>query len=163
MHRKSFSTIPPLKENILTLFHEIQNKDRQNHISPEMVRDVAEYLDLSVAQVYGVLSFYHMFSHRPRGKYVIRLCDSLSCRVLGSLDIYEYLVDELGIREEGISKDGLFSIELVNCLGSCDTAPNMMVNDTLVTHLTVEKLRDYLDGLRLDAARKDSSRKEAVL
>jgi NADH:ubiquinone oxidoreductase subunit E len=156
MQKKVFSTIPPLKENILSLFHEIQNKDWKNHISPEAVRDIAGYLDLSVPQVYGVLSFYHMFSHRPRGSYVIRLCDSLSCRVMGSLDIYEYLVEELGIREEGVSEDGLFSIELVNCLGSCDTAPNMMVNDSLVTNLTVEKVREYLDALRLDASRKEA-------
>jgi len=156
MQRREFSAIPPLKENILAIFHEIQNKDRQNHVSPQMVRDIAGYLDLSIAQVYGVLSFYHMFSHRPRGKYVIRLCDSLSCRVLGSLDIYEYLVQELGIREEGVSGDGLFSIELVNCLGSCDTAPNMMVNDTLVPHLTIEKVRAHLDALRLDTSQKEA-------
>lgn len=156
MQKKVFSTTPPLKENILSLFHEIQNRDPKNHVPPDAVKEIAGYLDLSIAQVNGVLSFYHMFSHQPRGKYVIRLCDSLSCRVMGSLDIYDFLAHELGIREKGVSADGLFSIELVNCLGSCDTAPNMMVNDTLVTRLTVEKVRNYLDRLRLEALQKEA-------
>ena len=149
MHRDSFTRIPPNRENILSLFHEVQRNDADhNHIAPEAVRQVAEYLGLSIAEVYGVLTFYHMFSHTPRGRYVIRLCDSLSCRVAGSLDIYSYLTGEVGLKRGETTDDGLFSLEIVNCLGSCDTAPNMMVNDRLFTNLTVDMVERYIRTLR---------------
>jgi len=104
-----------------------------------------------MAQVYGVLSFYHMFSYSPRGKYVIRLCDSLSCRIVGSLDIYTYLRRELDLQRNKISDDGLFSLEIVNCLGSCHTAPNMMINEQLITNLTLEKVEATIQSLKEEA------------
>lgn len=144
--------IPHSPEYILHLFHEFQDQDSDsNYVSASSVRRIAEHLDLSIAQVYGVLSFYHMFSYRPRGRYVIRLCDSLSCRIVGSLDIYTYLRRELGLHVKQTSDDGLFSLEIVNCLGSCHTAPNMMVNEQLITNLTLEKVKETILSLREEA------------
>lgn len=156
MQSVQLSSVPPSQDYILELFHEFQKKETdRNYISQVSVRRVAEHLDLSMAQVYGVLSFYHMFSHRPRGKYVIRLCDSLSCRIVGSLDIYSFLRKELGLQRDKVSEDGLFSLEIVNCLGSCNTAPNMMINDQLVPNLTVEKVKDYIHSLREEAQNEE--------
>mgnify|MGYP006286620893 CR=1 FL=1 len=153
MQSVKLDNIPHAQEHILELFHEFQDRDSDHtYISPASVRQIAEHLDLSMAEVYGVLSFYHMFSHRPRGKYVIRLCDSLSCRIVGSLDIYAYLTEKLGLARNRVSEDGLFSLELVNCLGSCDSAPNMMVNDQLISNLTVDKVDSYITSLREEAA-----------
>ncbi len=149
MSSVDLQSIPREQEHILELFHAFQSKETErNYISPTSVRQIAEHLDLSMAQVYGVLSFYHMFSYRPRGKYVIRLCDSLSCRIVGSLDIYTYLTHELGLQRNKVSEDGLFSLEIVNCLGSCNTAPNMMINDQLIPNLTIDKVEDYIYSLR---------------
>lgn len=149
MQSIKIDNIPRTQEHILQLFHEFQDRDSEHSfVSSAAVRQIAEHLDLSMAEVYGVLSFYHMFSHRPRGKYVIRLCDSLSCRIVGSLDIYAYLTEELGLQRNTISADGLFSLELVNCLGSCNTAPNMMINDQLFPNLTVDKVDSYIQSLR---------------
>jgi len=147
------AVLPAEQDRILTLFHRVQNaRADTNDIPPEAVRDIARHLNLSVAEVYGVLSFYHLFSVSPRGKYVIRLCDSLSCRVAGSIDIYAHLSRQLGVKRGETTADGLFTLEIVNCLGSCDTAPNMMVNDTLVGNLTVSSLDDYIAMLRKEAS-----------
>lgn len=148
MKSVQLTDFPHSSDHILHLFHELQDRDTdRNFLSTSSVRRIAEHLDLPMAQVYGVLSFYHMFSYRPRGKYVIRLCDSLSCRIVGSLDIYTYLRRELGLQRKKISDDGLFSLEIVNCLGSCHTAPNMMINEQLITNLTLEKVSDTIHSL----------------
>ncbi|MGM0432128.1 MAG: NAD(P)H-dependent oxidoreductase subunit E [Spirochaetota bacterium] len=152
MKPEQLSGFPNSPEHILHLFHEFQDQDSSNNfVSTSSVRRIAEHLDLSIAQVYGVLSFYHMFSYRPRGKYVIRLCDSLSCRIVGSLDIYTYLRRELGLQIKKVSDDGLFSLEIVNCLGSCHTAPNMMINERLITNLTLEKVKATIHSLQEEA------------
>lgn len=153
MQSVKLGNFPHTQEHILELFHEFQDRNSDHsYISPAAVRQIAAHLDLSMAEVYGVLSFYHMFSHRPRGKYVIRLCDSLSCRIVGSLDIYSYLTEELGLKRNRVSDDGLFSLELVNCLGSCNTAPNMMINDQLISNLTIDKVDSCILSLREEAS-----------
>lgn len=147
------AVLPAEQDRILTLFHRVQNaRADTNDIPPEAVRDIARHLNLSVAEVYGVLSFYHLFSVSPRGKYVIRLCDSLSCRVAGSIDIYAHLSRKLGVKRGETTGDGLFTLEIVNCLGSCDTAPNMMVNNQLIGNLTISMLDDYIAMLMKEAS-----------
>lgn len=147
------AALPAEKDRILTLFHRVQNaRAETNDIPPEAVRDIARHLNMSVAEVYGVLSFYHLFSVSPRGRYVIRLCDSLSCRVAGSIDIYSHLSRELGIKRGETTGDGLFTLEIVNCLGSCDTAPNMMVNNQLIGNLTISMLDEYIAMLMKEAS-----------
>ncbi|MFW5807769.1 MAG: NAD(P)H-dependent oxidoreductase subunit E [Spirochaetota bacterium] len=149
MKRKHHFAYPPYRDNILHLFHAIQ---RENNLSRSITRDniddIASYLDISVAEVEGVLSFYRLFSGRKRGQHIIRLCDSLSCRITDSLKIYNHIKKRLGIRRNQTTPDGLFTLEIVNCLGNCDTAPNMMINDTLYTHLTSEKVDDILASCR---------------
>lgn len=147
------AALPAEKDRILTLFHRVQNaRADSNDIPPEAVRDIARHLNMSVAEVYGVLSFYHLFSVSPRGRFVIRLCDSLSCRVAGSIDIYSHLSRELGIKRGETTGDGLFTLEIVNCLGSCDTAPNMMVNNQLIGNLTISMLDDNIAMLIKEAS-----------
>lgn len=132
------------RENILHLFHSMQNrKNSKNYIPENERKEIAQTLGLSIAEVDGVMSFYHLFSPTPRGKFVLRICDSLSCRISSSLEIYEYISHELGIKRGETTKDDIFTLEVVNCLGSCDTAPNMMINDTLYTSLTI----DIVDNL----------------
>jgi NADH:ubiquinone oxidoreductase subunit E len=118
-----------------------------NTIPDGEVAEIAGYLGISLAEIDGVLSYYHMFSRKKRGRYVIRLCDSLSCRVTASLDIYDYLRRSLGIRKDETTRDGMFSLEIVNCLGSCNTAPNMMINNKLYSSLTVSRVEEILEVL----------------
>ena len=129
------------RENILHLFHSMQKREiTKNYITATERREIAQTLGLSIAEVDGVMSFYHLFSPSPRGKYVLRICDALSCRIGNSLEVYGYISKELGIKRGETTKDGLFTLEIVNCLGSCDTAPNMMINDKLYTNLTLDEV-----------------------
>ncbi|MFP4268747.1 MAG: NAD(P)H-dependent oxidoreductase subunit E [Spirochaetaceae bacterium] len=138
----------PRKENILLMFHALQEEHRESsYIPTEDIAAVGKYLNMSMSEVEGVLTFYQAFSRTPRGRYVLRLCDSLSCRICGSLDLYHYLRKRLGIQKGETTGDGLFTLELVNCLGCCDTAPNIMINDTLMPIHTVEELDAALQEL----------------
>ncbi|MFW5786566.1 MAG: NAD(P)H-dependent oxidoreductase subunit E [bacterium] len=133
----------PKRENILLMFHALQERNAdESYVAPEDIATVADYLGLSVAEVDGVLSFYHAFAREPRGRHVIRLCDSLSCRICGSLDLYRHLRTTLGIGNGETTADARFSLETVNCLGCCNTAPNAMIDDRLYRNLT----RDDVDG-----------------
>jgi len=129
------------REDILHLFHSMQNREiTKNYITANERKEIAQTLGLSIAEVDGVMSFYHLFSPSPRGKYVLRICDSLSCRIGNSLEVYGFISKELGIKRGETTKDGLFTLEIVNCLGSCDTAPNLMINDKLYTNLTLDEV-----------------------
>jgi len=115
------------------------------------MRELARELEMPLAEVDGIASFYRMLSRRPRGRHVIRLCDSLSCRINDSLDIYYHLHKRLGISKNETTPDGKFSLEIVNCLGCCDTSPNMMIDSTLYRGLTLERVDEILDSFREEA------------
>lgn len=143
----------PRKENILLMFHALQEEQQEDSYIPmEDIAAVGKYLNMSMSEVEGVLTFYQAFSRTPRGRYVLRLCDSLSCRICGSLDLYHYLRKRLGIQKGETTGDGLFTLEVVNCLGCCDKAPNIMVNDTLMPVHTVEDLDAALLELAAEAS-----------
>lgn len=147
------SLIEKNREDILHLFHSMQNKTiSKNYITTSERKEIAQTLALSIAEVDGVLSFYHLFSPSPKGKYVLRICDSLSCRIGNSLEVYGFISKELGIKRGETTKDGLFTLEIVNCLGSCDTAPNMMINDKLYTNLTL----DEVDALIINCRKEET-------
>lgn len=143
------SLIERNRENILQLFHSMQNQtNTKNYITASERKEIAQTLELSIAEVDGVLSFYHLFSPSQKGKYVLRICDSLSCRIGNSLEVYGYISKELGIKRGETTKDGLFTLEIVNCLGSCDTAPNMMINEKLYTNLTLNDVDSLIIACR---------------
>ena len=143
----------PRKDNLLLILHEVQEQYWEEQYVPRgIIAEIAEYLGMPVSEVDGITSFYTLFSVEPRGRIILRLCDSLSCRILGSLDIYHYISDTLGIKSGETTADGMFTLEVVNCLGSCDTAPNMLVNDRLFTKLTPEKLDELFAKLRKEVA-----------
>lgn len=131
---------PPKRENLLSMLHAAQQAHGEtSHIPTEELGAIAEYLDIPLAELDGVTSFYQAFSREPRGRHVIRLCDSLSCRIRGSVDVYRHVKERLGISRGETTPDGRYSLEIVNCLGSCDTAPNVMIDDMLLTEVTPER------------------------
>jgi NADH-quinone oxidoreductase E subunit len=123
---------------------------RQNgYLTDEILEYVAGRLDLSPVHVFAVAEFYTMFQTEPVGKYHIQLCRNLSCTLRGSEDLLTHLVNRHGIFPGETTEDGLFSLELVECLGSCGTAPVMRVNDVYCENLTVEKLDRIIEGCRV--------------
>ncbi|MDR0952391.1 MAG: NAD(P)H-dependent oxidoreductase subunit E [Oscillospiraceae bacterium] len=109
----------------------------------EVQEMVAKALDMPLAEVYGISTFYSMFSLYPKGDYQIRVCLGTACYVKGSGDIYENLKTKLGINGGECTPDGKFSLEACRCIGACGLAPVMMINDDVYGRLTV----DALDGI----------------
>lgn len=145
---KPWTAYEPKRENLLSMLHAVQRTERETtHIPTEDLAGVAEYIGLPMAEVEGIAGFYQAFSRTPRGTHVIRLCDSLSCRVRGSVDVYRHIKGRLGIGNGETTGDGRYSLEVVNCLGSCDTAPNVMIDDHLLTHVTPESFNEALESL----------------
>ncbi len=116
-------------------------------LSPEVMRDVAEVMDLPPAEVASVASFYTMFNRQPVGENLIQVCTNISCSLLGAEHIVEYLKSKLGIDVGETTPDNKFTLVTVECLGSCGTAPMMQVNDTYYENLTEEKIDRILAEL----------------
>jgi len=123
---KHGSLIPALKES----------QDICGYLPRQVQRRIAEGLNLSPSQIYGVVSFYAFFTTVPRGKHIIRVCLGTACYVKGSKQIVEKLEQGLGLKVGGITKDRKFSLEAVRCLGCCSLAPAMVVDND--THALVE-------------------------
>jgi NADH-quinone oxidoreductase subunit E len=132
-------------ENILVALKQAQA--RQGYLTPDFLADLAASFKVPVNDVYGVASFYSFLSVRPRGRHVIRVCQSLPCYLQNSQLIIETLEKEIGIGPGQTTPDGRFSFELTDCIGLCDRPPAMLINDDPHVDLTPEKisriLRDY--------------------
>ncbi len=140
MYEKILNNYSPMKENLIYILHDIQDADPKNYVSEEAVQEISEYLDVSLSHIYGVLTFYSMYSTKPRGKNVIRLCESPPCFLKGSEKILKQLCKILKLKVGETTEDGLFTIELCACLGICGNAPAMMINEDVYGDLTEEKV-----------------------
>ncbi len=134
----------PHKHNACIDALKIINKHRR-WVNDEGVQDVAGYLEMSPAQVDKVATFYNLIFRKPVGKYVIFLCDSVSCWILGYEQIYEHLQKRLGIKFGQTTEDGKFTLLPIPCLGTCDHAPAMMIEEELYRDLTPEKIDEILE------------------
>ncbi|MGB9790418.1 NADH-quinone oxidoreductase subunit NuoE [Thermotoga caldifontis] len=135
------------RDMLINALHQIQNYFG-NYIPVEAAQLVAEELNVPESKVYEVLTFYTMFSTKPRGKYVIRVCVNLPCHVTGGRQIVETLKETLGIDFDQTTKDGLFTLEKTSCLGLCGVAPVIMVNDEYYGDLTPKKVKELIERLK---------------
>jgi NADH-quinone oxidoreductase E subunit len=123
-------------------------QEQQGYLTPEAIDRVAKRLGLNTGQVYSIASFYTLFRTEPAGRYVIQVCDGLSCYLCdGANRIADYISAKLGIRPGESSLDGKFTLEMVQCLASCGTAPAMRVNDQLYENLTPAGIDAILERL----------------
>ncbi|NIR43113.1 MAG: NADH-quinone oxidoreductase subunit NuoE [Gammaproteobacteria bacterium] len=119
---------------------------RQNGwVSPEVIQWVADRLDLTTAQVKGVVTFYTMFHQEPVGENVIWVCRTLSCDLRGAKAIQEHLEGKLGCHAGGTSEDGKFTLLKAECLAACGQAPMVQINDDYHENLTLEEVDAILD------------------
>ena len=112
------------------------------------LKKVSSYSNLPMSRIYGVATFYNQFRLQPLGKYVIRVCRGTACHVKGSFDILTTLENELGIKAGGTTKDLLFSIETVACIGACSIAPVIAVNEEFYGNLDSKKTKKLLNDFR---------------
>jgi len=133
-------------ENIIKALHELQDAHPQKYISKDMLEAVSAYLKLTKAQLYGIVSYYSMFSLKPRQKYIIRLCHSPVCRMMGAEDILKVLEAKWHIKK-GNSGDAMpFYLETVECLGRCGKAPSMMINENVYSALDEKSLDEIINA-----------------
>lgn len=118
------------------------------HITEEDLTEIARALDVPVSEVFGVATFYSFLTTRPAGRNIIRVCRSLPCHLKHSEEILTSLKNEIGINPGEITADGRFSLELTNCIGACDRAPAMLINDDLHGDLTPEKISQVLKSYK---------------
>lgn len=120
---------------------------QEGSISLSAMQFIAQKLECSAMDVYSVASFYSMFLLEPIGTHHIQLCKTLSCMLAGSKTLQEHLQHRLGIKAGETTPDGKFTLSLVECLGSCGTAPCMRLNDDYIENLTIEKLDALIEEL----------------
>ncbi len=122
-------------------------------VSPEVIGHLAEVMDLPAAQIEEVATFYTMFNKEPVGKYLIQVCCTLTCGMLGGRELCDAMMKEAGCKTMGdISPDGLFTFMKVECLGSCDTAPMLQINREPYTEsLNTQKGLELVRQLRTKA------------
>ncbi len=134
------------RAGLLPILQAIQEK--YNHISDFAMQEIANLLDIHPVEVYGVVSFYSFLRTESTGKFVIRLCQTISCNMAGKKNVARQLENELGIKFGETTPDGHFTLEYVNCLGLCDQGPAMLVNDVAYTQVTPEMVRKIIQGCK---------------
>lgn len=120
-----------------------QAQEIYGYLPIEVQTIISNELDIPLEKIYGVVTFYSQFSLYPKGKYKISVCLGTACYVKGSGDIYNKLIEKLGIQSGECTPDGKFSLEACRCIGACGLAPVMTVNDEVYGRLTV----DDIDGI----------------
>lgn len=113
-------------------------------VSDESIADLAETLEMSADELDNVATFYNLIFRKPVGRHVILICDSVSCYIMGYRKILSYLQEKLGVTYGQTTSDDRFTLLPIPCLGTCDHAPAMMVDDDLHRDLTVEKIDEIL-------------------
>ena len=113
-------------------------------VSDESVKDIAQLLCISNEEVDGVATFYSRIYRKPVGRNVILICDSISCMIMGYGSLYDFISKKLGISFGGTTADGRFTLLPISCLGDCDNAPAMMINNDHFNRLTIEMIDELL-------------------
>ena len=114
-------------------------------LSQDALRCVADSLNLPAATVRGTASFYSMFMSKMTGRNLIQLCTNISCMILGSGKLQDFLNDRYGLKPGSTTGDGRFSLLIMECIGACDGAPSMLVNEDSYSNLTEEKIAGILE------------------
>lgn len=131
---------------LLPILHGIQ--DDIGHIPPEAVPMIAKELNLSRAEVHGVISFYHYFRQTPPGRHTIQICQAESCQAMGSEALTAHARQCLSIDFHDTTSDQEFSLEPVYCLGNCACSPAVMVDDEVYGRVSAERLEQILDQVK---------------
>ncbi|MGQ9818473.1 MAG: NADH-quinone oxidoreductase subunit NuoE [Candidatus Kapaibacteriales bacterium] len=134
------------RDSLLPILQAIQKK--YGHISDYAMQEVASQLDIHPVEVYGVVTFYSFLSTEPKGKYIIRLCKTISCDLAGKEAIAATIERELGLKFGQTSLDRRYTLEYCNCIGMCDQGPAMLINEKVYTRLTPTKVIEILEKLK---------------
>ena len=133
------------KENLIQILNDVQ--EYYGYIPEKSQKKISEYLKISMAEIYGVITFYSRFTLKPKGKYNIAICLGTACFVKGSEKIMDRAKEKLKIEPGETTKDGMFSLEETRCVGACGLAPVFTVNGEVYGNATVQKLDEVIDEI----------------
>lgn len=128
---------------LIQVLHEAQQV--VGYLPEEIQTMIAEGLGIPLSEVYSVITFYALFSLKPKGRNVIRVCKGTACYVKGADDIMEKLEEDLGTKGEDTTDDGRFSVEIVRCMGACGLGPIISVNEDIHARVKSDQLKKILD------------------
>jgi NADH-quinone oxidoreductase subunit E len=140
---------PKERGSLIPILQDLQ--EEHGFLSRQGIHDVSDYLGLPESKIYGVATFYNQFTLNPPGRFRFQICRGTACHVKGSFNLLEQLELELGVKAGQTSKDGLYSLETVACLGACSIAPVVTVNGEFHGRLDKAKLRAVVDGVKAAA------------
>lgn len=145
---KIIEAIGKTTDKLIEILMEVQRQSNENCVTEEELKIISKELGIPLSKVYGVATFYSMLSTKKRGKYVIQVCNSGPCYVKNSKLIAKLFEGVLGIKMGEITSDGLFSLEYTSCIGACDLAPAVKINEEVYGNLDREKIHKLIDTLR---------------
>ena len=135
------------ESKIIPILQKVQ--DEYKYLPEEVMNYIATSLGVTPARIFGVASFYSHFALEPKGKYIIKVCDGTACHVKGSRDLYKKLKDILDLGEdESTTKDMLFTVETVSCLGACGLAPVMTINEEVYGKVDSQKAEEIIESYK---------------
>lgn len=140
---QQISEFKGLDGGLIPALHAVQ--ERYGYLAEEALKVVAEQLEVSMAKIYGVATFYSYFSVVPKGEHIIRVCLGTACYVKGAQELIDNLSQELKIRVGETTEDGKFTLEASRCLGACGLAPAMMIDSDVYGKLTGKKIKEVLE------------------
>ena len=143
---KEIAKYPVKKPAVMATLYIAQ--EQNGYISNEVIKEVASLLEMTSEEVLGVVTFYTMYFQKPMGKNHIQVCTNVSCMLRGGYDIWNQVKAKLGVDNMGVTADGNFSLEEVECMGSCGTAPMLAVNEDYYENLTKEKVEELINSLK---------------
>jgi len=131
---------------IIEAYHAVQKE--YNYLPNEAVTEAAKVFGVSEAQAYGVATFYSYLAVEPRGKYIIRMCESAPCHVAGADEVIKAIESELGIKVGETTADGKFTLELTECIGQCQATPVITVNSEPIFDVTPQQIPEILKAYK---------------
>ncbi len=147
-HKKAIEDICKSYNNdpceLIKVLHRTQTEF--GYLPEEVQREVAKHLNLSVAKVYGVVTFYSFFTMTPKGRHAISVCMGTACYVRGAEKVIDELKNQLNIKVGGVTQDGKFSLDCLRCVGACGLAPVMLIGEKVYGRLEPSQIKGILDS-----------------
>ena len=134
------------RDTLIPILQIIQ--EEHGYVSEEAIREISEHLDLPTSKIFGLATFYNQFRFSPMGKYHIQVCRGTTCHMNGSDDILKEIYKILSISDGETTRDGLFSLEVLSCIGACGQSPVISINGKYYEKISKEKLEELLQSYR---------------
>lgn len=134
------------RENLIPILQDIQNE--HGYLTEEAVKQVGDYLELPASKIYSVATFYSNFRFQPKGKFHLKICRGTSCQIKGAAKLEHKIYKQLNINDGETTDDGIFSLEVVACIGACWLGPVVSVNHRYYTEVSEDKLEEIIENYK---------------